>query len=521
MDTTDITDTLEDIRRQAQELGMSELRAAQMMLLTDPLLAARYFYWKTYGSDFLVGEHHHKIAQALNDVLQGRTKRLIINMPPRYGKTELAVRAFIAMGLAINPAAKFMHISYSDDVALDNSHAIRDMVMSEWYGRLFPYVRVDRNVRAKKKWYIQKYGGGMYATSMLGQITGFGAGLLDTANAPFNFGGAIVIDDPLKVLDAQSAATRDTVNQVFESTIRTRANNANTPIIIIMQRLHKNDLCGYLIDLEPNEWKVLSLPAIIKDEHGNEKSLWEHKYSLSHLKQIERGNRFVFQTQYMQNPVDSKSMETRWCFAFDRNKNVGRANYNADHPVILSFDFNRNPLACTAWQHHDRTLFCIAAIGIENATTRMMCQEIERRYPNAILLVTGDISGKTATTISHMNNFEVIQNYFHLSNAQMQYSGANPRLADSRYFVNAVFEQYPIILDEKQCEALIFDLENVQADDENKLVKTSRSNLAQRADFLDTMRYVLHRFFKNMPASSRQPQEEYYEPRKITSAAMV
>jgi hypothetical protein len=81
--------------------------------------------------------------------------------------------------------------------------------------------------------------------------------------------------------------------------------------------------------------------------------------------------------------------------------------------------------------------------------------------------------------------------------------------------------QYPIILDEKQCEALIFDLENVQADDENKLVKTSRSNLAQRADFLDTMRYVLHRFFKNMPASSRQPQEEYYEPQKITSAAMV
>jgi hypothetical protein len=132
------------------------------------------------------------------------------------------------------------------------------------------------------------------------------------------------------------------------------------------------------------------------------------------------------------------------------------------------------------------------------------------------------VSGKSATTASHLDNFTIIKNYFGLARSQMQYSGANPRLADSRYFVNAIFEQYPVILDEMQCAHLIFDLENVLSDEENKPVKTSRQNIAQRADHLDTMRYVMHRYFSSILKQSKEPPPaEPVRPIRITSAAVV
>jgi predicted phage terminase large subunit-like protein len=69
-----------------------------------------------------------------------------------------------------------------------------------------------------------------------------------------------------------------------------------------MQRLHEHDLCGYLQEIEPGEWFVLSLPCIYTDSEGNEKALWEHKHTLEELRKIEKANSYVFQTQYMQDP---------------------------------------------------------------------------------------------------------------------------------------------------------------------------------------------------------------------------
>ena len=114
------------------------------------------------------------------------------------------------------------------------------------------------------------------------------------------------------------------------------------------------------------------------------------------------------------------------------------------------------------------------------------------------MLVTGDASGKSKTTVSYLDNYQIIKNYFSLSKGQMQYSGSNPRLEDSRYFVNSCFEQVDIIIDKDKCKPLIFDLENVLSDENNKPIKNSRSDAAQQADCLDTMRYVLHRYFRDI-----------------------
>lgn len=471
--------------------------------IADTLFATRYFFYAENARRFNVGEHHKRIAEALDRVFSGECTRLIINCPPRYSKTEM-LKAFVKKGLALNPASKYIMLSYSANLALDNSERIKDAVASEWYQKLFPWVQIKRDSHAKQKWYTTE-GGGVYATSSDGQVTGFGAGIVKEESAEDfaieqgeQWGGAIIIDDPLKPLDASSPVRRQKVNDQFENTIRSRVNDRSTPIIIIMQRLHKQDLCGYLLDLEPTEWEVLSLPALSVDSEGRETALYPFKHTVEELHKLRAANRFTFETQYQQNPQAIN--EKLWLFAFSREKHTGRVEYDPNAPLVLSFDFNRNPMTCTLFQHINGQVRGIDCIRLENATTRMVCEEIDRRYGQyqPLYLVTGDCAGRNATTLSLLNNYDVVKAYFGLSRSQMQYSGSNPRLADSRYFINSLFEQYDIVFDSERCKPAIFDFENVMADDENRPVKNSRDNTAQQADFLDNVRYYFHRYYKEL-----------------------
>ena len=280
--------------------------------LDNTLNFTRYMFKHRFKRKFVVGRHHIEISNALQKVLRGEITRLMINIAPRYGKTELAVKNFVSQGLAINPAAKFIHLSYSDDLALDNSAEIQSIIMEPAYQRLF---NVSLTSRSTKKWYTTE-GGGLYAVSSGGQVTGFGAGLVDLEEElgegvqslesylsdMEGFGGAIIIDDPIKPDDALSDLVREKVNNKFDTTIRNRVNSRRTPIIIIMQRLHENDLCGYLLAQEPDEWTVLSFPCIYTDENGEEQALWPFKHTLEELKALREKNSFVFDTQYLQDP---------------------------------------------------------------------------------------------------------------------------------------------------------------------------------------------------------------------------
>ncbi|MFQ8804134.1 MAG: phage terminase large subunit [Alistipes indistinctus] len=228
---------------------------------------------------------------------------------------------FIAYGLAINPASKFLHLSYSGSLVQENSMAVRDIVGCEYFQAVFPAkLRYGDNTRTK---WSTVQGGGLYATSTLGQITGFGAGQVEPERNEesvinsfmpewrHSFSGAIVIDDPLRPDDAYSDTVRESVNRRFETTIRSRVNSRNTPIIIIMQRLHEHDLCGYLQEIEPDEWTVLSIPCIQTDEDGTERALWPFKHSLEELYRLREISSFVFETQYMQNPKPQEGLMYR------------------------------------------------------------------------------------------------------------------------------------------------------------------------------------------------------------------
>jgi len=140
---------------------------------------------------------------------------------------------FIAWSLAKNPKAKFIHLSYSDALALDNSSLTKEYVQSDSFQSLWP-IELKKDSQSNKKWYTNS-GGGVYATASGGAITGFGAGS----------GGAIIIDDPLKPDDAVSEVKRSFINNRYNTTIRSRVNSRDVPIILIMQRLHEEDLSGF------------------------------------------------------------------------------------------------------------------------------------------------------------------------------------------------------------------------------------------------------------------------------------
>jgi predicted phage terminase large subunit-like protein len=271
-----------------------KLAAIKALAKEDLFFFARYMFQKRKNYKWIQNWHQKAVCDALMRVYRGECKRLIINIPPRYSKTELAVVNFIAWCLALVPDCEFIHTSYAAKLAANNSSNVRDLVQHEAYIELFPETVISKDATAKDHWKTTA-GGVVYATGAEGTITGFGAGKMREG-----FGGAIIIDDPHKADEAVSETMRKNVIDWFQSTLESRVNNPETPIILIMQRLHEGDLAGWLESGGNGEfWEVLKIPVF--NEAGE--PLWPWKHSAEKLKKMEEKNRYVFAGQYMQRPA--------------------------------------------------------------------------------------------------------------------------------------------------------------------------------------------------------------------------
>jgi len=309
-----------------REFEPNRLRILKYVLESSILAFTRFFHRIRENNRFILNRHHWLLAQALMDVYEGKTTRLIINVPPGYTKTMLAVISFIAWGLARNPRARFIHISYSDELAYENSVAIRDTIETDWYQALWPSeFKVD--TQAKKRW-KNKYGGGLLAVPSGGGITGFRAGRMESG-----FSGAIIIDDPLKPADAFSDAKRNTANNYFVNTFNSRLAHEDIPIIVIMQRIHEDDPSGFLLRGATGDlWDHLILPVDIPKHpdpypaeytHGipikhNLKPgpLWEYKHNRKEIDKLKTSpkTQYTFSSQYDQNPttIGGSLFKTEW-----------------------------------------------------------------------------------------------------------------------------------------------------------------------------------------------------------------
>jgi hypothetical protein len=231
----------------------------------DHLFFTRYFFKHRQGIKFIVNWHHYVIADAIQRVIDGKCQNLVINVPPGSSKSEMAVINLIARGLALNPNARFLHITSGDDLALLNSQTARDIVLSDEYQAMWP-LQIADDAKAKKRWNVLiegKKAGGVYAVSLGGQITGFRAGHMAEG-----FQGAIILDDLLKADEAYSASAIKAANRQLLSTVKSRKANPATPVILIMQRLGENDPTGFIKGGNfPGKWEFVTIPALIDDDY--------------------------------------------------------------------------------------------------------------------------------------------------------------------------------------------------------------------------------------------------------------
>jgi predicted phage terminase large subunit-like protein len=199
------------------------------------------------GQDYERSWHIDAIAHQLERVRRGEITRLIINMPPRSLKSITSSVALPAFALGLDPTRRFICVSYSAELAKKHSNDFRAVVESPWYRALFPGMRIGQKDSEIEIETTAR--GSRLATSVGGTLTGRG-------------GQIIIIDDPLKPDDAYSEAKRNGANEWYINTLLSRLDDKRTgAIVIVMQRVHMDDLTGFVLSLS-DEWEVLNLPAI-------------------------------------------------------------------------------------------------------------------------------------------------------------------------------------------------------------------------------------------------------------------
>lgn len=177
-----------------------------------------------------------------------REKHLLINVPPRTLKSELVNVFFSVYCWVLKDSIQFISSSYSGSLSITLSTQARRLIESDWFKEHFPDVNLSKDENTKSR-YTTTNSGLRYSTSTGGTVTGMGADI-------------IVIDDPQNPQLARSDVERENANVFFNETLRSRLNNPDKGVfIVIMQRLHEQDLTGMLLDKEPDNWEHICLPA--------------------------------------------------------------------------------------------------------------------------------------------------------------------------------------------------------------------------------------------------------------------
>ncbi len=294
----------------------------------------RAFYELNPQTQFLPGPHIEMIASKLEACLHGKIKRLIINQPPRGLKSHCASIAFPAWYLGHNPTGQLICASYGQDLADKFARDSRTIMQAGWYQPIFSTRVADRQAVAD---FMTTEQSARMSTSVGGVLTGRGADL-------------IIIDDPLKPDEALSETRRKTVNDWYDNSLLSRLNDKTKGcIIIIMQRLHQDDLVGHV--LEQEDWEVLSFPAIAEEDQTHVivnsfgTRLFERKIGdalhperelLAIYANIRRSiGEYNFLSQYQQNPSPpgGAMVKTEWLRFYEPGDEPARFSR-----IVLSLD---------------------------------------------------------------------------------------------------------------------------------------------------------------------------------------
>jgi predicted phage terminase large subunit-like protein len=306
-------------------------------------------------SAYLVAKHHKAIAAALEQVESGKIKRLIINVPPRHGKSQLSSRFFPAWFMGRHPAESIILATYSDKLSWDFGREVREIIEDPLYGQIFPAMGALKTASVDR-----------IETNDSGKIFFVGRGSAITGRGSLG----LLIDDPIKDrVEADSLVTRNKLWSWFNQVAKTRLLSSVGWIVLIQTRWHEDDLVGRLTDpqnpdyspVEGPKWKIIDLPALSLG-HGDPlgrkqgEALWPIRFPVSYLEEMREADPRGFQALYQGSPTPEKGN----FFEGDRVKTYNRT----DRPPLDRLRFyGASDHAVSTTQDRDKT--CLMIIGVD------------------------------------------------------------------------------------------------------------------------------------------------------------
>ena len=339
------------------------------------------------GIPFKPNWHFEAVTHILSEVASGEVRRLIITLPPRNLKSLCASVALPAWFLGRNPSERVVVVSYSDFLARTHANDFRLLVNHPIYQAAFPAMRLqrdtDREITTTKR-------GKRIATSIDGTLTGLG-------------GNLIIIDDPLKLGDAMSEAVRTRVIDWYRSTLLSRADDKKAArIVLVMQRVHQDDLAGYL--QEQGGFEVLNLPAIAQREEtyflGDGRTYTRQRGELLHpdqesaavLAELKREmGPIAFSAQYQQSPMPpgGRIIKRKWLTPYDDIRP------QSDDRIIMSWDIALSEAetgdysACVVLLRRKEVFYILEVVRgrFPFDTLKRKVMEVKQRYGSSTLLI--------------------------------------------------------------------------------------------------------------------------------------
>ncbi|AIL65074.1 Transposase [Rickettsiales bacterium Ac37b] len=348
------------------------------------------------GTKFLYNWHIELISEILQEVAQGKIKRLVINMPPRYLKSLCVSVAWPAWLLGHNPTQRIMVASYSQ--LLSNKHSLdcRIVMLSKWYRELFPetILRYDQNTKYK---FATNHGGFRFATSINGTNTGEG-------------GNVLIVDDPHNFMHINSIKQRNKVIEWFEQGFISRLDDKNTgSIVLVMQRFHENDLAGYLLKKNSCSRYYLKIPAIthqktyisvgklniIREEGSILHTKREDKIQLNIIKN-ELGE-YSFAAQYQQMPINTMGnmIKAEWIKRYKEIPIGGKIIQSWD--TAIKAGRNNNYTVCSTWMldKNNYYLIDICRVRVEYPDLKKLVEALAGRWKAELILIEDKASGQS------------------------------------------------------------------------------------------------------------------------------
>jgi hypothetical protein len=417
---------------------------------------------------WIAAPHLGLLSDWIVDAVYGRKPRIIVNMPPRHGKSELISKWTPVWFLETFPTKQVINCGYGTSFAEEWGRKVRGLVTQFKEQLSFA---LSQDSRAAGRWNTTQ-GGGMYATGTGGGITGRGADLL-------------IIDDPIKdAKEANSLTYRNELWRWYTDTARSRV-MPGAAIILLMTRWHEDDLVGRLLKAaaagDGEHWDVLNLPALAFDVDDPNytpdplgrrpgEPLWAEitRYlgmggisAMEYLNGLMRGmSDEAWYAQYQ--GVPGSTVRNGNVYKSFGARNVRPVAFDPRRPLVWSMDFNVDPMCSVLCQWHEettlythltnerqKTISVLQELSLPNSCTLEACEEFVNRTEHYRKLmrgrplhvrIYGDRSGQSRKTVGE-TDYIVIRDFFRGRSefsVTMHLSKSNPAVKDRVNAVNAM-----------------------------------------------------------------------------------